>query len=39
MKILQTFLALLMCLGVLGKSHAAQLTREFDPPFPRRLLA
>jgi thiol-disulfide isomerase/thioredoxin len=34
MKILQLFIALLLWLGVLGNSNAAQLTREFDPPFP-----
>jgi thiol-disulfide isomerase/thioredoxin len=34
MKSIQTFFFLLLCLGVLSETRAAQLTREFDPPFP-----
>lgn len=34
MKIIQTLLNLLVCLGISSGVLAAQLTREFDPPFP-----
>lgn len=34
MKILQTFIALMWFAGTISETVAAQLTREFDPPFP-----
>ncbi|MCP4009305.1 MAG: TlpA family protein disulfide reductase [Proteobacteria bacterium] len=34
MKIIQTLISLLFCLGILGEVSAAQLSREFNPPFP-----
>lgn len=34
MKLPQIFFCLLLCFGMLSEIGAAQLTREFDPPFP-----